>query len=105
MRINILKIGSLYYPECLKDFLLINDIHYVGELLSKNEKSVVIIGSRECTRYGIKVTRALVKYLVRNGISIVSGLDRGIDSCANLSAIEFGGRSIGFLGYGLYYLG
>jgi len=96
MQVKVLKKSEPCYPLCIKDNPEYLDIHYIGELSNMNNRSVVIVGSRECTEYGIKVTRDLVNYLVKNKIVIITGLASGIDSCASRSALEYDGITVGF---------
>jgi DNA processing protein len=63
--------------------------------------SIAIVGSRLPDRYGRRAAETLSSELASLGITIVSGLARGIDSFAQESAIKAGGRTIGVLGCGL----
>jgi DNA processing protein len=59
---------------------------------------VSVIGTRKPSSEGIELTKRLVRDLVREGVTIVSGLARGIDTVAHTTAIEEGGRTIAVLG-------
>lgn len=59
---------------------------------------VSIVGTREPTDDGKKLAHHLASSLVRNGVLVVSGLARGIDTCAHGAAIEAGGKTIAVLG-------
>jgi DNA processing protein len=72
-----------------------------GELLEADRWAVAVVGTRRLTTYGKQVTRELVRGLVRNNVTIVSGLAKGIDSIAHQVAVEMGGRTIAVLGSGL----
>lgn len=72
-----------------------------GELVSSDEWSVGVVGTRRATSYGKHVTRTIVTDLVQAGVTIVSGLARGIDGFAHRAALEVGGRTIAVLGSGL----
>jgi DNA processing protein len=57
-----------------------------------------IIGSREASQEGLKAARDIARTLVGNGVVVVSGLARGIDTSAHKAAIEEGGQTIAVLG-------
>ena len=78
------------------------NLFYEGdfELLSSNRR-VSVVGSRKATQKGIKRTNNLCKLLVRNNITIVSGLAEGIDTAAHTSAINLKGNTISVLGTSL----
>ena len=62
---------------------------------------VAIVGTREATPYGLKVTAALAHAFTAAGIGVVSGLARGIDSAAHRAALESGGRTVAVMGTGV----
>lgn len=59
---------------------------------------VSIIGSRAASPQGVARTRRLSRLLVENGVTVVSGLAKGVDTAAHRAAIEAGGRTIAVLG-------
>ncbi len=64
---------------------------------------LTVVGARRCTSYGRDVARDVVAHLARRGITIVTGMARGIDSLALETAIKVDGKVVGVLGYGLKY--
>lgn len=62
---------------------------------------VAIVGSRRCSTYGRNVAEKLSRELAERGVTIVSGLARGIDSAAHRGALEGGGLTVGVMGTGL----
>lgn len=78
-----------------------NDIYILGELTEIDERAVAVVGSREMTERGRKLTLRFVKELVKSKITIVSGLARGVDTVAHQTALKYGGRTIAVLGSGL----
>ncbi|MFQ6015003.1 MAG: DNA-processing protein DprA [Anaerolineae bacterium] len=90
------------YPSHLRNIYSSPPLLYIkGELLPQDEWAVAVVGTRRATVYGKEATRQLVGDLVRNGVTIVSGLARGIDSKAHQAALEGGGRTIAVLGCGI----
>ncbi|KKR51206.1 MAG: protecting protein DprA protein [Candidatus Curtissbacteria bacterium GW2011_GWA1_40_16] len=76
-------------------------LYFRGNLLPQDDLAVAVVGSRNATIYGRQITEKLVFDLAKNGLTIVSGLARGIDSVAHRMAIDSGGRTIAVLGSGL----
>lgn len=90
------------YPDRLKNIYSPPFILYVwGEIKSSDQWAVAVIGTRRASPYGKSVAAEFATGLVLNGITVISGLARGIDSEAHQSALSAGGRTIGVLGSGL----
>ena len=100
--IKYLSIFDDAYPKCLKQIYDPPTIlYYFGEILKKDERAVAVVGTRKITGYGKLVTTDFTKGLVSAGLTIVSGLARGVDTVAHLAAIENQGRTLAVLGGGL----
>jgi len=100
--ITILTIDDEGYPEKLKSIEQPPPVIYVkGRIDQHDDFAVAIVGTRHMSAYGRQVALELSQFLVRNGITVVSGLARGIDSVAHESALNEGGRTIAVLGNGV----
>jgi DNA processing protein len=93
------------YPEMLRH---IHDppifLHVRGDLDSvagESSRAVAVVGSRSPTSYGRRMARSLSAGLAEAGVTIVSGLARGIDAEAHWAALRAGGKSIAVLGCGI----
>ena len=90
------------FPRLLRDIPAPPFALYVkGEIKPEDEWSIAVVGTRHASAYGREVTRQLVGDLVRNHITIVSGLARGIDAEAHRAALDAKGRTIAVLGTGV----
>lgn len=65
------------------------------------QPGVAVIGSRKCSTYGENASEMLARDLASRGISIISGLARGIDTAAHRGAIRAGGKTIAVMGTGI----
>ena len=69
-----------------------------GDLTALNATAVAVVGSRAGTAYACEVSRSLGADLASRGVSVVSGLARGVDSAAHRGVLAAGGRTIAVLG-------
>lgn len=90
------------YPARLKEVYDRPPVLYVrGELTAADEWAVAVVGTRRPTPYGRQAAEELSYALAQNGITVVSGLARGIDAIAHKAALDAGGRTIAVLACGL----
>jgi DNA processing protein len=92
--------GAGEYPIRLRDAEHpIEVLYYRGNwALADEPRAVAIVGSRQPSEEGIRRARKLVRHFVRDGVAIVSGLAKGIDTIAHTTAIEEGGQTIAVVG-------
>lgn len=76
-------------------------LYYKGNLTDLDNKAIAVVGTRKITGYGKVITEQFTKGLVEGGLTIVSGLARGVDSQAHLTAVAEGGKTVAVLGGGL----
>jgi DNA processing protein len=100
--IQILTWEDDLYPSRLKDIDQPPPVLYVrGTLTNEDTWSVAVVGTRRVSAYGRQVADELAAYLANNGVTVISGLARGVDAIAHQSALKAGGRTIAVLGCGV----
>jgi DNA processing protein len=99
---RVLTWADADYPTSLRSIYHPPPVLYVkGELRPEDEWAVAMVGTRRATTYGKEVARVIAGDLARNGVTVVSGLARGIDAQAHRAALDAGGRTIAVLGCGI----
>jgi DNA processing protein len=100
--INILTWDDQNYPAHLKQIDQPPPILYLrGNIIPEDTWAVAIVGTRAVTAYGRQVTDEVATVLAHNGVTIVSGLARGVDAVAHSAALKAGGRTLAVLGSGV----
>lgn len=90
------------YPLYLKEISQPPPVlYYKGEFKECDNLAVAIVGTRNVTPYGRQLTEDTSAYLAGNGVTIVSGLARGVDAIAHEGALKVGGRTIAVFGSGV----
>lgn len=90
------------YPKPLRKIPASPPVLYVrGKMLPRDEMAVAVVGTRKASTYGREVAHMLTSELARCGVTIVSGLARGIDGEAHRAALSAGGRTLAVLGSGV----
>lgn len=98
---HIITLNDDAYPTRLKEIPDPPPFLYAHGRLPDVTASVAVVGSRHATDYGLQTTLQLCRDLVGLGITIVSGMARGIDTAAHRGALMGGGQTIAVLGSGL----
>ena len=97
--VGIMLCGEAGYPTKLGDARHPPQaLYYRGRWDLVNTRSVAVVGARQISGKGAARTRKLVRHLVEDGFTIVSGLAAGVDGIAHRTAIEMGGQTIAVLG-------
>lgn len=100
--IQVLTWEDEAYPRRLKEIDQPPPVLYLrGNLLPEDEWAVAIVGTRGITAYGRQVTAEITSVLARRGVTVISGLARGIDAEAHKAALNAGGRTLAVLGSGV----
>ncbi len=99
--VDIITMRDSLYPEELKYIYDPPVVLYAKGSLARDEARVAVVGSRRATTYGLETAEKLSEGLAGNGVTIVSGMARGIDSKAHNGALAVNGRTIAVLGCGL----
>ena len=90
------------YPSMLKHVPDAPPLLYVrGRLRTTDELSIAVVGTRRATVYGRQVCDRIVAEVAGRGVTIVSGLARGVDAVAHRAALDAGGRTIAVVGCGV----
>ena len=96
--IKIIESTDRLYPQKLleiKDYP--KKLYVIGNYKLLNKKSIAIVGSRNCTPYGVKFAKEFANKIAKKGICIVSGMAIGIDTSAHMGALKEKGRTIAVL--------
>jgi len=100
--IDLLAPSSAGYPRLLREIHDPPAILFArGDIRASDALAIAIVGSRHATQYGLAQAERLASSLAHAGLTIVSGLARGIDAAAHRGALAAGGRTIAVLGSGL----
>lgn len=101
---NIIEItqNDIRFPESLKTIQNPpSKLYCIGDMNLLNNRKISVVGSRKCTAYGKSIAGRLSKKIADAGISVVSGLAKGIDSSAHIDALEHTGSTIAVLATGI----
>jgi DNA processing protein len=100
--VSIITENDAEYPQALKNAADAPVLLYMqGRLVPADDAAIALVGTRTPTHYGLTVTRRMAYELAAAGMTVVSGLARGIDTQAHKGALDAGGRTIAVLGSGI----
>ncbi len=100
--ISVLTWEDKDYPDRLREIPQSPPVLYIrGEIMPEDDWAVAIVGTRRITAYGRQVTEKIAVKMAQAGVTVVSGLARGVDGVAHKAILDAGGRTIAVLGCGL----
>jgi DNA processing protein len=102
LKVEVIGWTDARYPPsltCIHEPPLV--LYVRGELIEEDSCGVALVGTRYATAYGKSVARKLARELAYRGITVISGLARGVDLAAHEGALEAGGRTVAVLGSGV----
>ena len=101
-RFTIVTFADPAYPASLKQIYDPPPLLYVkGALKGEDRHAIAVVGARRCSQYGTMASERLATQIAGVGLTVVSGMARGIDTAAHRGALKGGGRTIAVLGSGL----
>ncbi len=102
MNIEIIRPGMHEYPASLSE---INNypkqIYYMGDIKILKKRCAAVVGSRNTNQYGRSTAVAIAGKLAEKDVAVISGMARGIDTCAHRGALDAGGSTVAVLGCGV----
>jgi len=100
--IKTISIDHSLYPKLLKEIIdPPRVLYYKGSLDFGSDIIVAIVGTRRCSDYGKQAVAGIASGLAQAGLTIVSGMAKGVDSIAHQTALDYNSRTIAVLGTGL----
>ncbi|MDG5814647.1 DNA-processing protein DprA [Chitinispirillales bacterium ANBcel5] len=100
--VRVVTLNDTLYPDYLKEIFAPPPVLYIkGDVSVLKKHALAIVGTRVPSSYGRQVTTMLTRDIVSGGLVVVSGMARGIDTCAHEAAINAGGKTIAVLGCGV----
>jgi DNA processing protein len=100
--IEVVTLGHESYPDLLREVPGPPPVIFLrGSITLEDRRAVAIVGTRRLSSYGREMARTLARDLAQAGVTIVSGLARGVDGIAHAAALDAGGRTIAVLGNGV----
>ncbi len=102
LELRKIRLQDKNYPAILKEIHNPpKELYIKGEIIPQDKVAVAVVGTRKYTQYGKQVALDIAGKLAKLGITIVSGLAKGIDTFAHQAALENNGRTIAVLGTGM----
>ena len=99
---NVITQESPEYPRALRQITNPPIVLYIwGTLTERDQRAIGVVGSRKTSHYGTECAKKIAYQLAYAGLTVVSGLARGIDTAAHQAALAAEGRTVAVIGSGL----
>ena len=100
--IEMITFGSYKYPELLAEIKdPPKELYYIGNIDILKKRCAAVVGSRTTTQYGRSTAVSIATKLAMRDVAVVSGMARGIDTCAHQGALDCDGPTVAVLGCGV----
>lgn len=100
--LTLLTVSDAAYPTNLRAIYNRPPFLFVkGELRPEDQRSIAVVGSRKASSRGLAVAARIASDLAEAGVTVISGLARGVDTAAHTAALEAGGRTVAVMGTGI----
>lgn len=100
--VGVVTCHDAHFPPCLRDIAASPPIlFYKGDLGLLGERGVAMVGSRNASARGCRLAASIASELAASGVTVTSGLARGIDAAAHRGALSAAGSTVAVIGTGL----
>ena len=100
--VQILTSGQPQYPALLKEIKEYpRTLYYIGDLSLLQNRTAAVVGSRKTTQYGRRTAFLISKRLSERNVAVISGMAKGIDTCAHQGALKGGSGTVAVMGCGV----
>lgn len=102
MNMDIITPGMHEYPAALQEIKNYpKQLYYAGNINILKKRCAAIVGSRNTNQYGRSIAVSMAEKLAEKDVTVVSGMARGIDTCAHRGALKAEGSTVAVLGCGI----
>jgi DNA processing protein len=98
---SFLSVLDMQFPQRLLDIVETPPFLFAQGAVIPNDVGLSVVGSRKASPRGLEMAAGVARYLVGEGLTVVSGLAAGIDAAAHTAALDVGGRTVALIGTGL----
>lgn len=98
--LQFISVLDKQFPQRLLDIVETPPFLIAQGVVEPDDLGVAVVGSRKASRRGVEMASTTAKFLVDQGLTVISGLAAGIDAAAHRATIASGGRTVAFIGTG-----